>query len=68
MLNEHYSDRRSFLRTGAIASTAFAAGPSTTAKAAGGPAPGDDAILRFLSALEQIEADLWLQYNELGGI
>ncbi len=29
---------------------------------------GDVAILRFLSAVEQIEADLWQQYNELGGI
>jgi hypothetical protein len=28
---------------------------------------GDIAILTFLSALEQIEADLWLQYSELGG-
>jgi hypothetical protein len=28
---------------------------------------GDIAILRFLQALEQIEADLWLQYSELGG-
>jgi hypothetical protein len=29
---------------------------------------GDVAILRFLSAIEQIEVDLWQQYNELGGI
>ncbi|MDP9122209.1 MAG: ferritin-like domain-containing protein [Acidobacteriota bacterium] len=28
---------------------------------------GDIAILRFLQALEQIEADLWIQYSELGG-
>jgi len=28
---------------------------------------GDIAILTFLSALEQIEEDLWLQYSELGG-
>lgn len=28
---------------------------------------GDIAILRFLSAAEQIEADLWTQYSELGG-
>jgi hypothetical protein len=28
---------------------------------------GDVAILRFLNALEQIEADLWIQYSELGG-
>src|SRR3954453_11680839 len=29
---------------------------------------GDVAILRFLAAAEIIEADLWQQYNELGGI
>jgi hypothetical protein len=29
---------------------------------------GDISILRFLSALEILEADLWQQYNELGGI
>src|ERR1700739_4469172 len=28
---------------------------------------GDIAILTFLSALEQIEEDLWTQYSELGG-
>ena len=28
---------------------------------------GDIAILRFLQALETIEADLWTQYAELGG-
>jgi hypothetical protein len=30
--------------------------------------PGDTAILRFLAAAELIEADLWTQYAELGGI
>jgi hypothetical protein len=29
---------------------------------------GDEAILRFVAALETLEADFWLQYNELGGI
>ena len=29
---------------------------------------GDAAILRFLAAAELIESDLWVQYNELGGI
>jgi hypothetical protein len=29
---------------------------------------GDVAILRFLAAAELIEADLWTQYAELGGI
>ena len=28
---------------------------------------GDMAILTFLSALEQVEADLWIQYAELAG-
>ena len=28
---------------------------------------GDIAILKFLNALEQVEADLWIQYAELGG-
>jgi hypothetical protein len=44
------------------AKPAFAAGTA-------GPLPaGDAAILRFLSALEILETDLWQQYNELGGI
>ena len=29
---------------------------------------GDAALLRFPAALEIIEADFWIQYNELGGI
>ena len=29
---------------------------------------GDAAILRFLAAAEILETDLWLQYNEFGGI
>src|SRR5690348_3630313 len=29
---------------------------------------GDVAILRFLAAAEILETDLWVQYNELGGI
>ena len=32
------------------------------------PTPGDIAILRFLATAELIEADLWLQYAELGGV
>ena len=64
--------RRSFLKgigmAGAVAvpgSTLFAG----TAMAAGGPITrGDVAILRFLTAAELIETDLWEQYNELGGV
>jgi hypothetical protein len=33
----------------------------------GSPTKGDLAILRFLAAVEAIEADLWRQYAELGG-
>jgi hypothetical protein len=39
-----------------------------TARASGGLTRGDESILRFLAAAEIIEADLWQQYNELGGI
>ena len=34
----------------------------------GGLPHGDAALLRFLAALEILEADFWIQYNELGGI
>ena len=37
------------------------------AEALGPITKGDIAILRFLQALEQVEADLWIQYSELGG-
>src|SRR5881275_103154 len=30
--------------------------------------PPDAALLRFPAALEIIEADFWIQYNELGGV
>lgn len=71
MTDEHHADRRSFLRTGAIAGTALATSASLLAQqAAADPAPtaGDIAILRFLAAAEILETDLWQQYNELGGI
>ena len=71
MTHEHHADRRSFLKTGAIAGTALAAGASgAIAQLANSsrPTKGDISILQFLSAIEQIESDLWEQYNELGGI
>jgi len=44
-------------------------GGTGTAKASrGGLTRGDAALLRFPAALELIEADFWIQYNELGGI
>jgi hypothetical protein len=76
MTDEHSAGRRSFLKTGAIAGTALVAGASAMAQQAAidtdasrkRPTEGDIAILRFLSAVEQIEQDLWLQYAELGGV
>ena len=64
--------RRSFLgKSLAVGAGAIGAGllaNAPTARASGGLTAGDEAILRLLAAAELIEADLWQQYNELGGI
>jgi len=67
------TNRRSFLLKGAAVGVgAVGAGRllahSSPASAAGGLSKGDVAILQFLAAAELLEADLWEQYNELGGI
>src|SRR5205814_3537208 len=64
--------RRSFLgKTVALSAGTMGAGLLTgirTAEAASGHlSPGDAALLRFPAALELLEADFWIQYNELGG-
>src|SRR6201997_2596145 len=71
-------DRRSFLKGSLLAGTAaVGAGLLTSGTLARAQAntqetgplnKGDIAILRFLAAAELIEADLWTQYAELGGI
>jgi hypothetical protein len=67
-------NRRSFLKTGALAGSAatIGAGLLGSLKPAfgqgSGITQGDIAILRFLAAAELIESDLWTQYAELGGI
>ena len=71
-------DRRSFMRSGLLAGGAATIGAGmlangTLARAQdendnGRLDAGDIAILRFLAAAELIEADLWTQYAELGGI
>jgi hypothetical protein len=71
-------DRRSFLKGGLLAGGAavgaglLATGPLARAQgqtqSSGSLNKGDIAILRFLAAAELIEADLWTQYAELGGI
>src|SRR5438132_11080509 len=76
----HQSDRRTFLKNGAIAAGAatITAGMSANRVSAlsqenqeeksGSLTKGDAAILRFLAAAETLETDLWQQYNELGGV
>jgi Ferritin-like domain len=62
--------RRSFLRgMGAASIVGAAALPSSRLFAEGGRrlSHSDAALLRFAAAIEFIEADLWQQYNELGG-
>ncbi len=67
-------NRRTFLKVGlaagaGVAGTAFVGLPALTeSEASSSITKGDAAILRFLSAMEIIETDLWQQYNELGGI
>src|SRR5271170_1209785 len=67
-------NRRSFLKTGMLAGSAATVGAGLVGslKPAFGQnsslTKGDVAILRMLAAAELIEADLWTQYAELGGI
>src|SRR5438132_11334100 len=65
--------RRLFLRNslavGAGTLGAGVLGGSRIAEASrGGLTPGDAALVRCPAALELLEADFWIQYNELGGI
>lgn len=81
-LDQRSTARRSFLKGGVFASGALVTSGllGGAASALAQPADEDDrggdneftdgdaAILRFLAAAELIEADLWTQYAELGGI
>src|SRR5437879_3766125 len=70
--SKSFLSRRSFLgKSLAVGAGTIGAGllaNAPTARASGGLTRGDADILRFLAAAEIIEADLWQQYNELGGI
>ena len=74
-LIEKSANRRSFLKTGIAAAGVATMGTALSAFGQdrddsddGDLTRGDIAILRFLNAVEQIEADLWTQYTELGGV
>src|SRR6202162_2012657 len=67
--------RRSFLKGLGIAGATLSAGAllgtegsAQTTRSSGKLSKGDAALLRFAAAVELIEADLWQQYNELGGV
>jgi len=76
------TNRRSFLRKSLVAGAVATAGVgvSTAVPSAFGQittdslttnssiTKGDVAILQFLAAAEIIESDLWIQYQELGGV
>lgn len=65
--------RRSFLKGMGVAGVALTAGsllPTVlnAEEKSGSLTKGDAAILRFLAAAEILETDLWLQYQEFGGV
>ena len=67
--------RRSFLKglgiAGATLSATALLGKDSEAQAtrsSGKLSKGDASLLKFAAAAELIEADLWQQYNELGGV
>src|SRR5713101_95852 len=66
--------RRSFLKGIGIAGATLSAGAllvtkgnAQTTLSTGRLPKSDVALLRFAAAVELIESDLWVQYNELGG-
>src|SRR5882757_9607369 len=69
-------NRRSFMKHSLVAGAAATVGAGILANAnfavaqgaSGKLTKGDVAILQFLAAAEIIESDLWLQYQELGGV
>jgi hypothetical protein len=71
---QHLMNRRSLILKGAaVGAGAVGAGrlladPAAARGGRGGLTKGDVAILQFLAAAELLEADLWNQYNELGGV
>src|SRR6478736_444907 len=77
-ISKQSANRRSFLKNGLTAAGAATMVPGLLGSgsavfgqvqaANSALSTGDAAILRFLAAAEILESDLWIQYNELGGI
>jgi hypothetical protein len=70
---QNFISRRSFLGKSLVAGAGTIGvgllGSIPNARASrGGLTPGDAALLRFAAAAELLEADFWIQYNELAGI
>ena len=71
-------NRRSFVKNGLVTTGAATLGAGLLAnatsalasgkKSSGSLSQGDAALLRFAAAAETLEADFWIQYNELGGV
>ena len=69
-------NRRSFMKGGVVAGAATVAAGMLASRlpamaqtsSSGSLSSSDIAILQFLAAAELIEADMWVQYAELGGI
>src|SRR2546428_5004894 len=75
--SKNQSNRRSFIKNGVLAAGAATVGAGLLAdglpvlgqgQGSGALTKGDAAILRFLATAEILESDLWVQYNELGGV
>jgi hypothetical protein len=67
--NAPNNNRRSFLKGSlAIAGATALTSSDMMAQRSTALTNGDSAILKFLAAIELIEADLWQQYAELGGV
>jgi hypothetical protein len=62
------ANRRWFMKKALSAAGAVTAGTRLMADDDNGLTKGDAALLRFAAAAEILESDLWVQYNELGGI
>src|SRR4030095_10162538 len=65
--------RRAFLRRSLAAGAGtigvgLLGGTGTAEAIRGGLTPGGPGLARFPAGLELLEADFWIQYNELGGI